>query len=474
MTTAPQFYFCRKLFNDGIQYLREASLSIMAKTYTIWEVPVFGTGPQWGQHFTAAAIAACMWGASPYEALSDNLAVQEMELVATVEDSDLGPFQEVAEFVNKYHLNKNINWKDWASERRVLEQCVANGELGEGKAAKLLVSKLGDRYSRILDSTFYSKLSKYDPVGVGILLAPGKGGKLEVISSPKTGSSAAAKGIQQGDVITAINGHSTSEMSHPFEVIEPSSMSVEPTITFSIEREGKNIGNFELMRSFAGISNPISHKLVTLPQLGDHKLGYLRLLEFNAVAAEKLKEAVEDLKSQGADEYILDLRGNKGGAFQSAISVANLFMNNQPITSIFDGQGERMMFYTGKDGAITSDPLVVWIDGGSASASEVLAGALRDDCRALLVGRKSYGKGIIQAVFGLSDGNALILTVAKYFTPCGSDIHGNGITPDVISSPLFSLLGTSISQDDFELARSLRSSCSPIPLVYDSSIKLVG
>ncbi len=477
MTTTPQFYFCRELFNDGIQSLREASVSIMAKKCTMWKAPELGTGPQWGQLFTAAAIAACVWGESPYEALSDNLAKQEMVELAssTVEVSDLGLFQEVAEFVSKYHLNKNINWKDWAVEKGVLEQCVGNGELSGGEAAKLLVNKLGDRYSRILSgSTFYSSLSNYDTVGVGVLLAPGKDGRLEVISPPKIGSSAAAKGIQQGDVITAINGHSISAMG-PFEAIESPSMLTEPVMTFNIEREGKSVGNFELARSFADVSNPITYKLVTLPQLGDHKVGYLRILEFNAVAAERLKEAVEDLKSQGSDEYILDLRGNKGGAFQSAISVASLFMNNQPITSVFDGQGERMRFYTGNDEAITSDPLVVWIDGGSASASEVLAGALRDDCRALLVGRKSYGKGIIQAVFGLSDGNALILTVAKYLTPCGSDIHGNGITPDVLSSPLFPIFGTSISQDGFEWARSLQSgSCSPIPLVRDSSIKVVS
>ncbi len=454
----------------------------MAKTCTMWKVPEFRTeGPQWGQLFTAAAIAVCVWGESPYEALSDNLAAQEIVERASstaVEVSDLGLFQEVVEFVSKYHLNKNMNWKDWAVDMGVLEQRVGNGELSGGQAAKLLVNKLGDRYSRILSgSTFYSSLSDYDVLGVGVLLAPGKDGGLEVISPPKIGSSANAKGIQQGDVITAINGHSTSAM-NPFEAIESSSMLTEPVITFSIEREGKDVGNIELIRSFADVTNPITYKLVTLPQLGDHKVGYVRILEFNSVAAERLKDAMEDLKSQGSDEYILDLRGNKGGAFQSAISVANLFMNHhQPIASVFDGQGERISFYTGNGEAITSDPLIVWIDGGSASASEVLAGALRDDCRALLVGRKSYGKGIIQAVFGLSDGNALILTVAKYLTPCGRDLHGNGITPDVLSSPLFPIFGTTISQDDFERARYLQSSsryCSPIPLGRDSSTKIIS
>ncbi len=428
-----------------------------------WKATELGIGLQWDQLITAATIAAFVWGASPYEALSANLAENGIGLASAVEQvSDLGLFNEASEFVHKYHLNKNINWKDWATERDVLEQCVESGELSGEGATKLLVNKLGDRYSRILGSTFYSNLSKYDTLGVGVLLAPGKDGRLEVISEPTVGSSAATQGIKQGDVITAINGHSTLEID-PFEVIGPPSMYTEqPVITFSIEREGKIVGNVDLTRSFADVSNPITYKLVTLPQLGDHKLGYVKLVEFNSVASERLKEALEDLKSQGTDEYILDLRGNKGGAFQSAISVASLFMNNQPITTIFDGQGERLRFYTEMDEAITSDPLVVWIDGGSASASEVLAGALRDDCRALLVGRKSYGKGIIQSVFGLSNGNALILTVAKYLTPSGHDIHGSGITPDVLSSPLFPLIGTSISQDDFELARSLQSSsCSP-------------
>ncbi|CAN0419167.1 unnamed protein product, partial [Scytosiphon promiscuus] len=104
---------------------------------------------------------------------------------------------------------------------------------------------------------------------------------------------------------------------------------------------------------------------------GEHKIGYARLRDFNSIVANSLKDALVEMKSQGADEFVLDLRGNGGGAFQSALGVAGLFMDAKPITYVVDGSGQRAEFLTKKDGVATEEPLVVWVDGGSASSSEV-------------------------------------------------------------------------------------------------------
>ncbi|CAN0187168.1 unnamed protein product [Discosporangium mesarthrocarpum] len=217
----------------------------------------------------------------------------------------------------------------------------------------------------------------------------------------------------------------------------------------------------ELTRTFLKVENPVQY---LVKDQGKHKVGYAKVKEFNAVTTDRLREALGDMKRQGADEFVLDLRGNGGGAFQSALGIAGLFMNDKLITYVMDGDGQRIGFSTKTESVVSTEPLVVWIDGRSASASEVLAGALHDDCRALLRGDRTFGKGLIQAVYGLSDSSGLILTVAQYVTPRGTNIQGTGISPDVEGGLPPKLLGLpgDIDQGQFNMARERMEACPPI------------
>jgi carboxyl-terminal processing protease len=170
-----------------------------------------------------------------------------------------------------------------------------------------------------------------------------------------------------------------------------------------------------------------------------------------------------DLKSQGANAFVIDLRSNPGGAFQSAVDVASLFMENKVATYFVDGNNVKTPFTTSSKNVVVDevDPIVIWIDRGSASASEVFAGAMHDNCRAVVMGDRSFGKGLIQSVFGLENGSGLVLTVAQYITPNGSVIQGSGISPDIQAKlpmriPLIGS-GSDTSVVDFQQVSDLQS-----------------
>jgi len=160
------------------------------------------------------------------------------------------------------------------------------------------------------------------------------------------------------------------------------------------------------------------------------KVGYIRMTQFNGNAAHDMREAIRKLESQGVTGYILDLRANPGGLLQASIEIARMWMDRGTIVSTVTRAGEAER-YEAHRRPLTDRPLVVLVDGGSASASEILAGALQDNRRATLVGTKTFGKGLVQSVRELQDGSGVAVTVAKYFTPSGKDINKEGIIPDV-------------------------------------------
>ena len=217
------------------------------------------------------------------------------------------------------------------------------------------------------------------------------------------------------------------------------------------------------------ISKPISSSF-----LHTAAVGYVRVSEFNSLVNSSLQRALSELRKQGANAYVMDLRGNTGGAFQSAIEISGLFLQDRVATYVVDSNQVELPFRTPKLQELSIDPdapLVVWIDGLSASASEVLAGSLHDNCRAVTMGNKSFGKGLIQAVYGLKNGAGLVVTVAKYITPSGSEIQGLGITPDVLPqgknmpAPVFVPgLSTDTSKVDFkDVAKRLSPEMCSVP-----------
>jgi carboxyl-terminal processing protease len=215
----------------------------------------------------------------------------------------------------------------------------------------------------------------------------------------------------------------------------------------------KEVRDVSLTRSVTTLSDPVSYRIMD----GTHT-GYIKLSEFNARCPTRVREAVEDLQKQGAQRYILDLRGNPGGTFQTAAKIAGIFMSDRLVTTVADSAGAKTEFRTEEDSqakkqgershqAVIDAPLALWVDRGSASASEVLAGALHDNCRAVVAGDRTFGKGLIQGVFGLEDGSGLIITVARYLTPGGVDINGAGVQPDIARDLGLNFLGGVINVD---------------------------
>jgi carboxyl-terminal processing protease len=160
------------------------------------------------------------------------------------------------------------------------------------------------------------------------------------------------------------------------------------------------------------------------------KVGYIRMTQFNGNASQDVREAIRKLESQGVSGYILDLRSNPGGLLQASIDIARMWMNKGTIVSTVTRVGEAERYEASRR-PLTERPLVILVDGGSASASEILAGALQDNGRATLVGTKTFGKGLVQSVRELQDGSGVAVTIAKYLTPSGKDINKEGIVPDV-------------------------------------------
>ena len=161
------------------------------------------------------------------------------------------------------------------------------------------------------------------------------------------------------------------------------------------------------------------------------KIEYIRLTTFNQLSGAKVREAVTSGLESGADAFVLDLRSNSGGLFPGALDIAKQFMRKATIVLIADSDGVRDVFETDNTAIAPDAPLTLLVDKGSASASEVLAGALRDNKRANILGdTETFGKGLIQTVVPLADGSAVSVTVARYQTPSGADINKVGISPD--------------------------------------------
>jgi len=386
---------------------------------------------------------------------------------------------EVWTLIDKYYLDKSFNGQDWNNVRNTYESKIVldkDGTYNDEDVMKLattMVKSLGDKYSRILDRDAYSRIQKFDLIGVGATLMPDNEKRIMVGAPPVPGSEAEKGGIKYGDYIVAVNGIGTKGRT-AFEIIDQITEDPEAdqsTITMTVLTQGENdlpgegyVRDVTMKRQFVEVKNPIEYRLTEKRQDGTN-VGYVRIAEFNSLVKPKLEEAINALKKQGANAYVIDLRGNPGGAFQSAVEIAGLFVNDKIATTVVDGNQVEMPFKTSKDKALIEDqiPMVLWLDGGSASASEVLAGALHDTCRSVTMGQKSFGKGLIQAVYGLKNGTGLVLTVAKYVTPNGSEIQGVGVIPDIEAKLPFLLipgLSSDTSKVDFQAVSNRLAMCS--------------
>ena len=242
---------------------------------------------------------------------------------------------------------------------------------------------------------------------------------------PLENSPASAAGIQTGDRVLAIDGRSTAGMT-----VQEASQLIQgeagTQITLRIDRTGQAAFDLPLTRARIEVPNVTS----ALREAGENQIGYIRLTEFSSHAPEQMRRAIQNLLNQGADAFVLDLRGNPGGLLQASIDISRMWLDSGAIVQTVNLVGNSQEI-TANHTAITQLPLAVLVDGNSASSSEILTGALMDNQRAIVVGSRTFGKALVQSVHSLSDGSGLAVTVAHYYTPNGTDISHRGIIPDI-------------------------------------------
>lgn len=267
--------------------------------------------------------------------------------------------------------------------------------------------------------------------GVGMAVNEGKRGL--VVGTTYEGSPAAQAGIKAGDVITKVNGKSIAGQSADVAVAKikgPEGTKVKLTYATPVKRGSEKLGTektVELTRKQIAI--PVTDS--KLYREDGNKIGVVQLVTFTETSGEAVAKEIDKLEKQGADSYVLDLRGNGGGRLDQAVSVSSLFLADGMVVAT-DGRTRKRKQYDAIKGAIrTTEPLVVLVDKGSASASEITAGALKYRDRALIVGTRTFGKGVFQEVTELKNGGALSLTVGRYVLPGNHYISKNGLAPDL-------------------------------------------
>ncbi|PIR25815.1 MAG: peptidase S41 [Deltaproteobacteria bacterium CG_4_10_14_0_2_um_filter_43_8] len=286
-----------------------------------------------------------------------------------------------------------------------------------------------DPHSQYMSAEIYKEL-KVDTrghfEGVGIEIAV-RDGVLTVVA-PIKGSPADKKGILPGDQIVRINGKTTRNMTL-IEAVKIMRGDRGSKVKLSIRRnEEQNLHEFLLTRQLIKVPN------INTDLLEDHYV-YASISSFQRSTAKALRKQLERLlKNHDVKGMILDVRGNPGGLLDEGIKVADLFLDQGVIVTTESRGAEVDRFEATSEVTLPNLPLIVLVDGGSASASEIVAGALKDNKRAVVLGVQTFGKGSVQNVLELDDGGALKLTIAQYFTPSGTSIQASGITPDIVIS----------------------------------------
>lgn len=350
----------------------------------------------------------------------------------SISDSPKEVIDQVWQIVYRDYLDSSGDYdeKSWRQLRSKLLKKSFAGNAESYEAIRGMLASLNDPYTRFLDPKQFKEMridTSGELMGVGIQLSLDTTTKELVVVSPIEGTPASRAGVLSKDVIVSIDGDSTKGMSTE-DAVKLIRGPEGSDVVLGLRR-GDQVLDVPLTRARIEINAVIYRLNKTQDQ---RKIGYIRLKQFNANAAKEMRQAAKSLEEQGAEGYVLDLRGNPGGLLEASIDIARQWLNEGIIVSTRTREGIRdVRRATGS--AITDKPLVVLIDQGSASASEILSGSLQDNSRAELVGQKTFGKGLVQAVRGLSDGSGLTVTIAKYLTPKGTDIHKNGIEPDVSS-----------------------------------------
>jgi carboxyl-terminal processing protease len=347
---------------------------------------------------------------------------------ASLQDSPKAVLDQAWQIVNREYVDGTFNKTDWqATRQKLLSQNYTTREQAY-KALREALKNLDDPYTRFMDPQQFQSLTNQtsgELSGVGIRLELNEQTKMLTVVEPLENSPAMNAGVQSGDRITAINGKSTKGMS-----VEDASNLIRgeagTKVTLKLDRDNKG----ELVLPLTRARIELKTVRYSLKQEGKHKVGYIRLNEFSSHASEQMRKAIEDLSAQKVDSFVMDLRGNPGGLLQASLEISRMWMNQGAIVRTVDRKGASVEEVANRT-AITNLPLVILVDGNSASSSEILTGALMDNGRATVVGSQTFGKALVQSVHELNDQSGLAVTIAHYYTPKGTDISHKGITPHI-------------------------------------------
>jgi carboxyl-terminal processing protease len=311
---------------------------------------------------------------------------------------------------------------------------VDESDLYKGAIQGILAS-VKDPHTRFLNKDEFKELQSetrgsFGGLGIEVIFFEGK----MIIVSPIDDTPASRAGLKPEDKIVEIDGKSTLGMSLS-EAVGMMRGEVGSGLSLKIERNGSKPFSVDLVREMIKI------QYIKTEFLPKEKLGYIRLLQFmgKETTAKEFETSIEEFRKQGAKGIIIDLRNNPGGLLDLSIQIAELFLEKDKEIVSVKGRGEKLIrtFRAGaSSGKFLDIPIVVLMNNGSASASEILGGALKDQKRAKLLGTKSFGKGSVQNIYNLPHGTGVALTIQKYYTPSGISIHGKGIEPDILVEPI--------------------------------------
>ncbi|MDG2989969.1 S41 family peptidase [Candidatus Synechococcus calcipolaris G9] len=349
--------------------------------------------------------------------------------VASLHSSPKEIVDEVWQLVDRHYVDGSFNQVDWQVVRRQLLNRHYSSQEEAYRAIRHSLKLLNDPYTRFMTPQEFNALTTQtsgELSGIGIRLGLDQNTKQLTIVEPIDGSPAIQAGIQAGDRLLAIDDQPTSKMS-----LEEASNRIRGQAGTPIKLQlfRPNRGQFSLVVTRAVIEIPSVRYQVK--EEGGQRIGYIYLSEFTSHATEQVRMAIRRLEAENVHGFVMDLRGNPGGLLQSGIDIARLWLDQGVIVRMVDRGGHSEQS-TATQSALTDLPLVVLVDGQSASSSEILTGALQDHKRAIIVGNTTYGKAFVQSIHSLTDGSGLAVTVAHYYTPKGTDISQKGIVPDIL------------------------------------------
>ncbi|BAZ23852.1 carboxyl-terminal protease [Kalymmatonema gypsitolerans NIES-4073] len=350
---------------------------------------------------------------------------------ANAENSHRQIVDQAWQIINRKFVGTNFNSQNWLQTRREVLSKDYTTKQAAYDAIRAMLRKLNDPETRLLDGKQLASLEMESSgkfIGVGLIDfsvdSDEKTKELRVVTAIAD-TPAARAGLQPKDIIQAIDGVPTKTLSHDQAMMRLRGQAG-TQVVLTVRRQGKTF-DVPLLREAISVQ-PVR---TSLKQEGGKIIGYIALTQFTPNASQEMRNAVKELLNKNVDGFLIDLRNNPGGLLQPSTEIASLFLNKERVASIRDRTGSLEQIQT-SGSKLTNKPVVVLVNDGTASASEVLAGALQDNRRALLVGTTTFGRGRLHGGEQLSDNSVVLVSVGNLLTPGGRDISRFGIKPDYV------------------------------------------